>query len=182
MAIRTHSRRKPAVMIAVFIGVGIAISSCSSPGSSTGSPPPAEQVCPRSSFTFSLDALGATGLTPTSALNNGSYRTLRAGQTRKLLTSSHSGSEISLSRGPDSSLFAISAYAHGPVPLEPLAVLGSAWYLYPAKVDQQAGPRIPFRYPIGVSGDPACDRYQLEGVGVDDATLARVASSLHPDG
>lgn len=169
-------------MIALFIGAGIATSSCLSSGSSTGSPPPAEQVCPRSSFSFSLGALGSTGLIPTSALDNGSYRTLRAGQTRKLLTSSHNAFEVSLSRGADSSLFAISAYAHGPVPLEPLAVLGSGWYLYPARADQQHGPRIPFRYPIGVSGDPPCDRYQLVGVGVDDATLARVASSLHPDG
>ena len=148
-------------MFAILVPIDVVGPSCSPFGAPTGSSSLTEQACPRSSFSFR--EIPATGLLPSASLRNGSYRTLRTGQTSTLLKSlSGSREDVSLSRGTDSSLFAVSAYAHGFVPLQPVVVLGSTFYLYPAQVDSQPGPRIPFRYPSGASNDPPCDRYQLQ--------------------
>jgi hypothetical protein len=72
-----------------------------------------------------------------------------------------------------------SVYSHGSAALDPLGVLGSPAYLYPAEVTGAAGPRIPF-----ATGndrvDNACDRWELQATGVPIPTLMVYGQEMEP--
>ena len=132
--------------------------------------------CPESPFVVKAPASGA--VSPTPDFTSGAYRQLAAGQTAVLFSDRAPGDkEIWLTRGVDTSSFAVSVWAHGPNPLTPVAVLGNTAMLFPAG-EGEPGARIPFRYPqVGAPNDP-CERYQLQAIGLDDYTLIQLAENI----
>lgn len=142
--------------------------------SSTALPSP--NSCPVSTFTMHPAAAGS--LPATSDFTSGNYRRLDIGQTVTVFADrALPGKSITLTRGVDTNSFAVSVWSAGPKPLVPVTVLGTNSDLYPAG-DGTPGARIPFRFPEAGSQTDPCQRYQLQGVGVDDAALIKVAQSL----
>lgn len=123
------------------------------------------QSCPRSEFGPSVTS--GPGFIY-SALN------LKTGQSAPIAPG------IELKRGVSASELAVSKFAHGPVHLQPVIVLGQSSYLYPSSVDGRPS-RIPFRFPLsGSAEDPSCSRYELASDGASDAALSAFATSLVP--
>lgn len=142
----------------------------------TPSPTVTGSSCPASSLTIDSAAAGSLRATPD--FTSGAYRHLGVGQTAVLFAGGAPADQsITLTRGVDTNSFAVSIWSGGPKPLVPLTVLATSTDLYPAG-DGTPGARIPFRYPEAGSQANPCQRYQLEALGVDDATLVRVAKSL----
>lgn len=138
--------------------------------------PPSPNSCPPSPFTISPAAAGSLSATPD--FTSGSYRGLDKGQTVVLFADdAPTDKSITLTRGVDTNSFAVSIWSHGPKPLVSVTVLGTVTDLYPAG-DGTPGARIPFRYPETGSQTNPCQRYQLEGVGIDDAALVKIAQGL----
>lgn len=142
----------------------------------TPSPTLAGNSCPPSQF--SIYGAAATSLPATQDFTSGAYRHLGVGETAVLFADrAPQGKSITLTRGVDTESFAVSVWSAGPKPPVPVTVLSTDTDLYPAG-DGTPGARIPFRYPESGSQTNPCQRYQLEALGVDDATLVRVAKSL----
>jgi hypothetical protein len=119
----------------------------------------------------------STGVTPTDAAKNGSYRNLAPGTSIEV-AKTPKGS-ITLVRGVPNEDFAVSVYSHGPAALVPLGVLGNSANLYPAEVTGAAGPRIPF----ATSNDRvnnACDRWELQATNVVIPTLVAYGQEIEP--
>jgi hypothetical protein len=135
--------------------------------------PPGTPGCPASAFSFSPGAPPQGGVEAGPGLSNDAYAHLQAGQSIVLFQGP--GQSISLFRGVSNESFSVSAYAHGPKPLDEIQVLGAATYYYPPGAGLPDG-RIPFRFPAGATGasDP-CDRYQLVGNGVDEPAVMATA-------
>jgi hypothetical protein len=153
-------------LLVVAVAGAVAASSAGSSPSRlhvAGSESQLGQSCPRSEFGPSLTS-GAVFFN--SALN------LKAGQSGPIAPG------IELKRGVPTSEFAVSRFAHGPVSLRPVTVLGQSSYLYPSSVDGRLS-RIPFRFPLSGSGqEPPCSRYELTSNGASDAALIAFSTSL----
>ncbi|HZT66195.1 MAG TPA: PASTA domain-containing protein [Acidimicrobiales bacterium] len=139
--------------------------------------PPGAQGCPASAFSFWPLSPPQGGLEAGPGLAHGAYAHLAVGQSVVLYQGP--GQSITLSRGVASEAFSVSAYAHGPKPLDEIQVLDGATYYYPPGAGLPDG-RIPFRFPAGAAGasDP-CDRYQLVGKGVIEPSLMATAERFH---
>ena len=143
-----------------------------------GRPNVSIQGCPASPFLFSpVSPSPASGLTGGPGLSREVYGHLRIGQSTVLYRGR--GASITLTRGTNPNLFAISLYAHGPTSLTEVEVLGSTTYFYPPGSGLPDA-RIPFRYPLHSSINDPCDRYQLIGVGVPEPALIGTAERFQP--
>lgn len=182
--IRRRRRRGAAIVAACAAGGLAAALVTTLPGHSqqrvqvTGTPKVSARGCPASSFLFSpLNPGPASGLTGGPGLSRDTYAHLRAGQSTVLYRGQ--GASITLTRGINPNLFAISLYAHGSTSLTEVGVLGSTTYFYPPGSGLPDA-RIPFRYPLGSSINDPCDRYQLVGVGVPEPALIATAERFQP--
>ena len=141
-------------------------------------PPPSGPSCPTSTFVLSPLSPPQGGLQAGAGLTRDTYAHLQPGQSAVLYQGQNQS--ITLTRGVSNEAFSVSAYAHGPNPLNEIQVLGAATYYYPPGAGLPEG-RIPFRYPPGpASVSDACDRYQLVGTGVAEPALMATAERLQP--
>jgi len=130
-----------------------------------------------------------TKLTATPAATRGEYVRLAIGA--QALVASGAGGEgvalgrttsgrILLVRGVPNADFSVSLYAHGPVPLVPVTVLGQPSYVYPAADlagSRSAMSRVPFADGPGRVAHP-CNRWELRAAGLTDSQLAAYAQAI----
>jgi hypothetical protein len=96
-------------------------------------------------------------------------------------------SQIVLARGVSDTDFAVSIYAHGALPLQPITVLGQTAYLYPG-VDLMGGDRnLVGRVPFAAGpnrASNACSRWELRasGAGLTTSSLAAYTSAIRSVG
>jgi hypothetical protein len=146
------------------------------PHPTSGSSVPARMVlCSGAPFTLPLGETGS-GVLATTAVTSGSYRDILPGQ-QVVVARGPEGKTVELLRGVDNQDFAVSVYAHGPVPLQPVIVLGSSTNLYPAAVTGASGPRVPFATGSDRANN-SCNRWELRGIGLTDQQLISYASEV----
>ena len=92
------------------------------------------------------------------------------------------GGRIFLVRGVSNNDFSVSLYAHGPIPLVPVTVLGRPGFVYPSAdlpASASGMSRVPFADGPDRVGHP-CNRWELEATGLADAQLASYAHAIAP--
>lgn len=168
-----HDRHQGAPLVPPATGVSPAPSQVPSPA-----PTPSVIAGGCSTASFTLPVLDpSTGVTPTDAAKNGSYRSLAPGKSVEVAKTAKGS--ITLVRGVPNEDFAVSVYSHGPAALVPLGVLGNSANLYPAEVTGAAGPRIPFATGQDRVSN-ACDRWELQATGVPIPTLVAYGQEIEP--
>jgi len=146
----------------------------------TPTPTPARgyaYLCVGAPFTLPLGE-AASGVLATTAVTSDSYRDILPGN-GVVVARGAGGKTVELRRGVDNQDFAVSVYAHGSVPLQPVTVLGSSSDLYPAAVTGASGPRIPFATGADRVDNP-CSRWELLATGLTDQQLINYASEVQP--
>jgi len=169
--------------IAGSTGIALAIiglASCSASPSRVATKTSADSSCPAATFTLPSDPSALAPLSPTPAARSAAYRTLGVGG-QVVVATGATRRRIFITRGVSTTDFAVSLYAHGPVPLEPVTILGKEGYLYPSEdlvpSSRHLLTRIPFRSDPNSFSD-ACSRWELRANGITDSQFAAYAQAI----